>query len=234
MALVGIDQAYPKDIVTPYGKPSVVGGYVAGRSAVNIWTADEVKAFAKDGVKYFAPIIVPPQTFPWPHTVDVVLRDLAAAARDWGLPPRSPLWLDIEKQSTEAQFGKNIGALIGYHQSVCNEFDFFPGVYGSSNIMSRIPLHVGRWLGEYPYPSLPKNLPTLPFGLNGWQFWGSWNNVADLDVWSEKTPFVDIAKWESTIPKPVPPSPVEEKIDVTLRFGAELFTGTVTKQRSPK
>ncbi len=195
-------EAFPiASTINPYGHSSVHGFYPT------IWSPTQVKELhSKLGIEYAVAICVPPQKFPWAQTVENTLREMVQAVFKWGYPKRCPLVLDIEEHTTEMQFGTNIVSVIGFWQSLCNSYGYFPKIYGSGEIMARCQIREG-WLAEWPN-ALPPTTPILPQALWAWQFVGDYRlsvtDFIDLNVFSPLGPFLDIANWKSTSPAPTP------------------------------
>jgi hypothetical protein len=215
--------------VKPYGHSSVHGFYIAGDTG-KPYTPEEVKLLYHTlGIPYAVAICVPPQKFPWAGgTVENILRSLVVKAQTWGYPKRCPLVLDIEEQTTELQFGTNIVSVIGFWQSICNSYGYFPKIYGSGEIMAKCQIREG-WLAEWP-KVLPTSVPDLAQQLWAWQFVGDYRlsatDLIDLDIFSPLGPFLDIANWKSTSPAPEPVLPVYE-VTVTGPDGFKI-AGKIT------
>ncbi len=188
----------------PIGHSFVHGFYVAGDTG-HIWTQAEVKLLhTKLNIPYGVAICVPPQLWPWKAGIVSELNELCIAAKHWGYPKDCPLVLDIERQTTEEQAPNEIGTIIAWWQKWCVDYEYKPIVYGSDNVVTRVPIYTGweaRWPKEVPYH------PELPQGLYGWQFAGDWRGVygstqpIDLDIFHDQGPFLDIVNWKSTLPE---------------------------------
>ena len=210
--MFGIDSATPVSLEYPYGKPEVQGIYVAGDTPY-IWTHADVENLPAT-CKYFYPLVVPPTTWPWPGGVTGTLGSLISNAINWGIAPYCPIVLDIE-ETTVQQAGDLLGTIIGNWQNICRKLSRLDGIYGGDQVQAIVgttsKFILAQWFNEAP-PQLPK----LPEGLYGWQFYGDYGtipNAADLEVMSNTEVYISCRTF-----KPV---------DLSKRQGPDMIYGLI-------
>ncbi len=164
----------------------VAAAYVAGPLApAYVWTAEEVRSLAGH-VEGWAPIVGPPQSWPWPEGIDVVLEGLLAQVRAWGggvlAPLRGlPVYLDVEQPLADAM-GSELAFVLSVWAGLAEGAGYVPGVYGSNATLLLCRPSIRRWLALWPSPT-PAD-PVCPPGVTGWQYRGSTQAEAyDLSVW---------------------------------------------------
>lgn len=212
MAIRGWDALVPPaPLPTGY---QVAAAYVAGPLApAYVWTAEEVRSLVGH-VEGWAPIIGPPQSWPWHEGVDVVLEGLIAQVRTWGggvlAPLRGlPVYLDVEQPLADAM-GSELAFVVSVWAGLAEGAGYVPGVYGSNSTLLLCRPSIKRWLALWPSPT-PAD-PVCPPGVAAWQYRGSTQAEAyDLSVWQPGV-FVRpdlgglITVSETTNPTPTPAS----------------------------
>lgn len=184
MTVSGCDSAVPAPAAQYAGK--LFAGFYCGGDTPHIWERSEVAALGRLGVRGVLPIVVPPQSWPWPSEVQPpgiseVLGDLVAQAHRWGVPIGSPLALDIEPGQGDLMSAPQPGAPNGYLPQVRTAWRmwcqgrFVPWIYAVRRHHATVPTYTA-WLAEWD------NVAKIPQGFAAKQYFGGVGQPVDLDI----------------------------------------------------
>ena len=212
--MLGADSSVPEP--ASYSSLREVWGiYVAGDTP-HVWTHPEVEELGRHGVRAVLPIVVPTQdpairwwtlgggdTGGYEYTEQLV-RDAVA----WGVPPGSPLVLDIEEATATAIGASAHSVVLGWVHA-CTVHQLVPWIYAGPSFWSSAGASIGehQWLAEWPQPT-PETPPALPAGYSGWQYAGSGSGhgPVDLDVFAGGLAYLgcDLRPGVFGTPEPAP------------------------------
>ncbi len=230
----GADSSVPQPQL--YNPQTEVWGVYVGGDTPHVWTHAEVEELGRHGVRAVLPIVVPTQdpAIRWwtlgggdtggYEYVEQLVRDAIA----WGVPPGSPLVLDIEQATADAiGLGAHSVSLGWVH--ACTVHDVIPWIYAGESYFSASAAPVGehRWLAMWPAPT-PTD-PVLPAGYSGWQFAGGF--VVDRDVFEPGIEYLGCDLRAGVFGAPAPaPDPTPEVAAVASAVEAQA--GTVAAEAS--
>jgi hypothetical protein len=194
--LAGADSAVPQP--TLYHGFTVWGCYVAGDTPL-VWSRSDVAALGAAGIKGVVPVVVPPQTWPWPPGA---LATLVAKAKAWGVPADSPLVLDVEQGTAQAMTVAEAAQVDADWSAAWTGRSV---IYSGTTMLDNVS-RCARWLAQWPDVT-PVN-PDVPAGYFGWQYAGNaMGGAIDLDVFADGETFMlpDCSGVVVLPPNPQPP-----------------------------
>lgn len=175
-SLPGGDSATPKK--AEYLGKRVWGVYVAG-DTFHVWTKWEVAQLVKFGITGVMPIVVPPQNEDWwmENYGYATLEALVREAKAWGVPPESPLCLDIEQGQAEKM--SDPGNIAHAWAVATRQHNYRTWTYSGKTYLAN-DRYGFKWLADWPEVA-PTN-PEVPQGYNAWQYATDTAKGIDLDV----------------------------------------------------
>jgi len=130
----------------------------------NTWTREQVAAC---GARGCLPIVVPAAGAFWDD--EYFASDLVKDAVAWGVPPGSPLCIDIEEGWAEQMTSGEAKAVVQVWHDTCHAAGLHPWIYsGETLFIYTITTTCNRWLASWP--DVVPARPTVPPGYSGWQY----------------------------------------------------------------